>query len=97
MFASMVIHNLNIKRISFMPGKADSPLPVNADCILTLPVSTQRMESIPRVSHKGLNTGCSMKHHQQLSSLVFKRLKTADSIVIKKFFSIHAWEGFDHA
>ncbi len=42
----MIIYNLNIKRISIAPDKADAPLQVNTNTVLTLPVSLQLFQVI---------------------------------------------------
>jgi hypothetical protein len=44
----VVVHDLDVVRITFTPQKADTPLIVDADTVLAIPVTVQRFEPIAR-------------------------------------------------
>jgi len=44
----MVIHDLDIVRISRAPSEAHPPLLVDPDAVLTFPISLESLKSIPR-------------------------------------------------
>jgi hypothetical protein len=78
----MVVHYLDIKSIFTIPPETDSELVVNPDAVLILPVSLERLKSIPPKFVEILQTGsCSNSsqfdsgflmqlHWQQLSRLL---------------------------
>src|SRR5580700_10758457 len=45
--SSVVIHDLDIVRVPFAPGKADPPAVVNANAMLAGPVPFQRLQPVP--------------------------------------------------
>jgi hypothetical protein len=44
----MVVRNLHIERVAFVPPEADPPLLVDADAVLPLPITRQGFQPIPR-------------------------------------------------
>lgn len=52
---SMIIDNFHAVWAVFPPLKADSPLLVDADALLSLPVSAQRLKAIAGKVHQILN------------------------------------------
>jgi hypothetical protein len=78
------------------PLETYSPLEVNTDAHLTLPVPPQRLEMIARKVHQIFNTGRTFENLQPLFSLLRKRLKTRDTVTMIKFFSLLASEGTNH-
>jgi hypothetical protein len=42
----VVVDNLNLVRVARVPAKADPPLPVDADAVLTRSITLQLFESI---------------------------------------------------
>jgi hypothetical protein len=68
MFApSVVVGDLNVEGVSITPNKADSPLVVDPDAVLTLAVPFQFLQPIPRRHAQVLERHRSMEQ-QQLSS-----------------------------
>src|ERR1017187_2967853 len=45
---SMIVHDLNFKRVAFIPVKADPPLVVDSNTVLTSPIAGQGFQPIPR-------------------------------------------------
>ena len=60
----MIIDNFNIVYIPVTPGETDTPLPVDANAVLTLSVSVQGFKMIARRDPKGFLIHCSFKHIQ---------------------------------
>jgi hypothetical protein len=44
----MVVHDLDVVRVTFAPGKTDAPLIVDANTMLTGSLTAQRFEPVPR-------------------------------------------------
>ncbi len=44
----MIVHDLNFKRVAFIPVKADPPLVVDSNTVLTSPIAGQGFQPIPR-------------------------------------------------
>ena len=44
----MVVHDFNTLRTEPRPDKADSPLVVDPDAVLPVPIATQRLQSVAR-------------------------------------------------
>jgi hypothetical protein len=42
----VVVHDFNIKSISIQPAKADPPLVIDANAVLTFPVSMQDFQAV---------------------------------------------------
>jgi len=92
----MVIDDFDIVGIAIVPCKADAPLLVDPDCILSLPVSSESVKPVPWIQHQRLQAGSSMQDHQPLSRLPLKRLKSSNASVVKKLLSVPAGKRFDH-
>src|SRR5439155_12128267 len=58
--SSVIVDNLDIVRVSVLPPKADAPLVVDANTVLTLSITAQRFEPIAGLDAQVLNRACSM-------------------------------------
>jgi glycerol uptake facilitator-like aquaporin len=47
----VIINDLDIISVALNPGKADTPLVINTDAVLSVPVSAQSFKPISRVAH----------------------------------------------
>jgi hypothetical protein len=65
----VIVHNLNVVRVPFLPAKANAPLVIYPDALLPKPVASQRLKPIAwrdghlpqfrgSVEHEELPTGC---------------------------------------
>ncbi len=97
MIPSVVIHYLDISRTYFGPYKADSPLIVNANAMLTLSVTLQ---SFQMVSGRGLH------EIQRLSSIQLRQFplshrqessEPARTLALVQCQRVFALERLDHA
>src|SRR5207249_3867070 len=57
----LIVHNLDLMRVSVLPSKADAPLVVDANAVLTLSVAVQRFGPIARRDAQVANRACSMQ------------------------------------
>jgi hypothetical protein len=57
----MIIHDFNIKSVAVFPSKADSPLVIDPDTVLALPMSSQGLEPIAGRLAKILEAGRSVE------------------------------------
>jgi len=53
--SSVIVDNLDIVRVSVLPSKADAPLVVDANAVLTLSVAAQGFEPVARGGAQVLN------------------------------------------
>jgi hypothetical protein len=44
----VVVHDLDVVRVTIAPGKADAPLVIDANTMLTAAIAAQRFEPVPR-------------------------------------------------
>src|SRR5437899_2348957 len=58
--SSVIVDNLDLLRVAVLPPKADAPLVVDANAVLTLSVTAQCFEPIARRDAQVPNRACSM-------------------------------------
>jgi hypothetical protein len=58
----MVIDDLDVMGITFFPYKADAPLLVDPDAVLTLSIIMQGLQMIGRWNPQSLNEACSIEY-----------------------------------
>jgi hypothetical protein len=79
----VIVDNLDIVRGSVLPTKADTPLVVDANAVLTLSVAAQRLEPIARGDGQVLDRPCSMQIQQLAPRLPLDRTKPGDEFVVE--------------
>ena len=57
----MVIHEFDIMSISTTPDEADSPLVIDPDAMLPLPISFQRLQAVSWWDEQKVQVCCGMK------------------------------------
>jgi hypothetical protein len=65
----MIIDDFDVEGVAVMPFKADSPLFVDADCILSFPFASESVKHVSWIQHQGIQTWGGIQDHQSLSSL----------------------------
>jgi hypothetical protein len=68
----MVIDDFDIEGVAVMPFKADSPLFVDTDYVLSFPFASESMKHVSRIQHQGVQAGGGLEDHQTLSRLPLK-------------------------
>src|SRR5262245_25534327 len=69
--ASMIIHDFDSVRVPVYPTKTDSPLIVNANTVLSVPITTQAFQPV---------AGRDAKIHQRFRSIEQKQFSERDSM-----------------
>lgn len=92
----MIIHNFDIVHIAALPSKANSPLIIDTDAVLPLPVVFQRFQLIARRLPQILKGSGAMQVEKFAPRLPFESLKTGNSTIIKESGGVATSERFDH-
>jgi len=92
----MIIDDSHVKGIIIMPFKADSPLFVDTDCILSLSLTFQSVKHISWIYHQRIQAWCGVENHQSFSCLSLKGLESAHRPIVKELFGIFAGKRFYH-
>ena len=91
----MIIYDFNIERIAVFPQKANSPLIVDSDAIVTLPVTRQRLKPVSRNSRDVLQFLGIVEHPELPPRDDFDAAKLATMEAIEQFRGFLAAEGPD--
>lgn len=79
----MIIGDLDVIRIALFPSKADPPLGVDPDAVLTLAVPLERFQVVSRWRHQVLQRSCPMEIEQLASGLSFDAAEALDGHVVE--------------
>jgi hypothetical protein len=94
----MVIHQFYVKSMSIPPSKADAPLSVHADAVLSQPVAFQGFQPVGRWYSQILQIKGVMNHLQlPLCCTQDVMWKTGNLKAVKQGLGMLVSEGFDHA
>ena len=94
----MIINDFHVVGVSFCPFKADAPLIVNADAVLSFAVASQSFQSVGRRDAQIIQILCVIEHTQfPQGSLLDVRWKLARPLAQVDFVSLFVFEGFDHS
>ena len=92
----MIVHYLNFKRVAFNPAKADPPLVVDPNTVLTSPIAGQAFQPIPR-NRSQVGNGC---HRVNVIELPFRHhrdtLKLPAELAAEDLLSFLVPERPDH-
>jgi hypothetical protein len=94
----VVIDDLDIGRIAIPPAEADPPLVVDPDAVLTLAVSVESLQSIPRRNAEVIKRCCRIQHPKlpQCDPL-HVRSQSFDPLSAEQPLSVPVSEAPDHA
>jgi len=92
----MVIHDLNVIRIAIAPHKADAPLIVDTDTVLSLSITFERFQTVTR----GRREVAQFSGNVQLSKFPLRHplepSKRFDVLSRMELFCLLRPEGFNH-
>src|SRR6516225_543020 len=94
--SSMIIYDLNIKRVAFLEAKTDAPLIVDADAPLTFAVATQGFQSVAGRHAKIVERMGVLDHLQLALGDSCKCLEPPWALPLEQRLGVLATEGFDH-
>jgi len=92
----MIIHDFNIGHIASFPSEADSPLIVDTNAVLPLPVAFQRFKLIAGRLSEILKGSGTIQIEEFAPRLPFKGLKTGNTMIIKQSGGVTTAKRFDH-
>ena len=93
----MIVDDLDIVRTPILPSKADPPPVIDANAMLTLPVSGELLEAIAGGDAKVLQSFSSVEHGElALRDLLYVRGELPRPLPIEDLFRLSASEGPDH-
>ena len=92
----MVVDDLYIVRVAFMPSKTKSPLIVDANAVLSFTISSQRLEMVSRWAGQIRQNDCTVHLAQFPLRNPLDCHKAADSLSPIKAFSVLTTKGFNH-
>jgi hypothetical protein len=95
-FSSVIVHYLNIVRVSFTPGEADPPLVVDADTVLAVTIAFQRLQPITPNRAKVRQAGRSLQPAEPFSRLILERSKLPAGKSLVDHLCLLAGERTDH-
>ena len=92
----MIIDDLDAFRRAFAPGEADSPLIVDPDTVLTLPVTAQSLKPVSWNCRHVLQLPGIVQHPELPPCHRSNVGESAAVLALKKLFGLLAAEGSDH-
>jgi hypothetical protein len=92
----MIIHYLHIVCMAISPNKTDPPLLIDADRMLSLPITAQSLQLIARRRSKDSQFRCSMQLQQFSQRNPLKSTKALAMLILKKRRSVLGAEALDH-
>lgn len=82
----MVVGDLDFKGIRVAPDEADSPLVIDPNTVLSLPLSLQRFETVARRDAKVLQRNRSVQQQELSPGWAFDGTKASDIAIMEKVF-----------
>ena len=92
----MIIHDLNIERITLNPGKADPPLIIDTNTVLPLPISLQSFQTISRRNPQITERWGEVENQKLPSRNSFYATKLRYVLIVKQRFRLFGAKGADH-
>jgi hypothetical protein len=93
---SVIIDNLDLICVSFLPFEANTPLKVHANRILPITVPHELFEMVGWRNFQILEAGRGCRHFELPPGDAFDINETADAIASRQLFCVLAAEGPDH-
>jgi hypothetical protein len=92
----MIIHDLDIVRITLSPGKADPPLVIDTNTVLSPPITFQCLQPISRRDPQ-ITERCGTVENQKLPSRSpFNATEPQYVLIEKQRFRLFGAKGTDH-
>ena len=94
----MIVHDLDIVRVSARPTEAEPPLVIDPDAVLTCAISQQFFEPIRRWHHQISKRGCCIQNPEfpKSGALQIGR-EPRDPLALEQLFRVLAPEAADHS
>ena len=92
----MIIDDLDVEGIPFVPSEAYSPSFIDANAVPARPVTFQSFEAVAGRRHQVLQTPCTVQIEQFSPRRSFDRLESRNRQVLEKALGFLALEGLNH-
>ena len=93
----MVVDDLNVVRVARAPNETDSPLPVDANAVLTNPTTLEFLQAIRRWDSQVIEISRSVQHAELSESRSLDVSAEAfDSLALKQPLRITVLEALNH-
>jgi hypothetical protein len=86
----VVVDNFYVTGAVNTPSEADTPLLVDADTVLSLPVPSQCLEPVARQVHEVFQARCTIENLQSSIGLLGNGLKPVDAVAVIQLLSMPA-------
>lgn len=60
----MIVGDFYVQSVSLLPSKADSPLIVDSNAMLSAPIASKHLESVPRRDSEVIEVAGPMQHNE---------------------------------
>jgi len=92
----VIVHNLHVRRAFFRPAEANAKLTVDADAVLALALSLQRLQMIAGWGAQKLQSMCCIKLRQLPNCDIRDAGKPLGSSGLKQRLRVGATEAINH-
>jgi hypothetical protein len=93
----VVVNDLDVERIAVVPSKANSPLLIYPDAVLSKPIALQRLELIGRRDHQVAQIGDAIQVFELLSRpLLNLPIESLHKVTLKYSPGVPVLETTDH-
>src|SRR5689334_13617564 len=95
-FPLVIIHDLHCEGVPFAPRKTNTPLVIDADAVLALPITFKPLQSVSRQCRERCESRRGVEHVQFPKGLALNGLEPANGFSMEEALGISASEGPDH-
>ncbi len=92
----MIIDNLYVGGVAFCPTKTDAPLVVDANAVLPLTITLQRLQAIAGRNSQIIEYSGAMEIEQFAPRRTFNSAELGDRNVVEEVLGVLAPEGLNH-
>jgi hypothetical protein len=94
----MIIDDLDVVRVTRAPNEADPPSLVDADAVLTSPITLELFQAICGRNPQVVQAGCSIEHPELPKGGALEvRSQPLDRLTAKQALRVRVLEALDHA
>lgn len=91
----MIVHDFHVVR-PFIPQETDSPLPIDANAVLSRPITAKLFQPVRRRHLQIVHAPGSLQLKELAEGDALDRAKTSGSLPLKEPAGFRAFEGSDH-
>ena len=92
----MIVHDFDSVRVTVLPYETQTPLIVDADAVLGLPITLQSLQPVSRQGSRSVKSFGRIENVQFPKRRSLDRAETLYGVAAEKQFRIGVPEGLDH-